>query len=63
MPREIVRNAADDVGTAFPEIDPAVAIEIDRKPPIASGHELRHAHRTGKRALRRERRDALLMHQ
>src|SRR5260221_9498397 len=57
---QVVRHAADDVGNVFPEIYFSVAVEIHRETPVAGRHELRHADRSGKRALDRDGIEAIL---
>src|SRR4029079_7037930 len=53
--REVVGDAADDVGRAVPQVRAAAAVEVDGEIPVASRHELRNAERSGERALRGER--------
>ena len=56
-----IRDAADRRRSSLrPQVDVPVAVEVDREAAIAARHELRHAHRAGERALRRQRRQALL---
>ena len=51
---EVVRDAADGVGRAVAQVGHAVAVEVDRVPEIAAGHELGNADRARVRALDRE---------
>ena len=47
MVGEEAGNAADGVAFAGAQVDAPVAVEIDRITPLAAGHELRDAHRSG----------------
>src|SRR4029077_13800762 len=47
---EEVGDAAYGVGRIAPEVDRAVAVEVDGEAPLAARHELRDADRAGVRA-------------
>jgi hypothetical protein len=52
---EVAGDRADHVGRVVDQVDAPVAVEVDRVPGHAAGHELRHAHGAGVAAQRRER--------
>src|SRR5439155_21913534 len=44
---DVVGDRTDHVGRAVPQLNPAVAVEIDGESDAAGRHELRHAHGAG----------------
>ena len=56
---EVVRHAADGVGSVALQVDVAVAVHVHGKAVDAAGQELRQAHGTGIAALHRQRVAAL----